>query len=139
MSRIGEFIRNRLKPGSLPGEVVALYLYGSALTGNFREDSDIDVAFLPDFKTDPMRRLELISIIEAEVTNILRELGYDLPVSVLDLRGRTVSYLLQYTVITEGELLYETDHEQRIEYENAATSMYFDFERSSNRIASSRT
>ncbi|MBI4825007.1 MAG: nucleotidyltransferase domain-containing protein [Nitrospirae bacterium] len=107
--------------------LVALYVYGSLISGKLREESDIDIAILPCYKTTDDERIELISKVEGCVSSILKDTGVQREVSVLDLRGKYVSLLLQYKVITEGIILYENSKEERFEFENAVKGEYFDF------------
>jgi predicted nucleotidyltransferase len=108
-------------------EIIALYLYGSLATGKLREESDIDVAFLPSHKTTQEERLILIAKVEGMIEKLFREAGALREVSVLDLRGKYVSLSLQYKVITEGILIYEKNALERLEFENAVKREYFDF------------
>lgn len=112
---------------SVPEGVEALYLYGSALSGRLRCDSDIDIALLSSHEIEPFCRLELISKVEALTASLIKPSGFEYPVSVLDLRGKYISFELQYTVITEGKLIFERDKVQRYEFENAVKRDYFDF------------
>jgi hypothetical protein len=43
------------------------------------------------------------------------------------MRGKYVSLQLLYTIITEGKLLYESAHKERIYFEHALKREYFDF------------
>lgn len=110
-----------------PGGVVALYLYGSFIKGRLRAESDIDVAFLPSSKIAVDERLMLISKVEALVASILKAMGIQRDISVLDLKGKYVPVTLQYKVITEGMLFFERDRDARVEFENTVKGEYFDF------------
>jgi predicted nucleotidyltransferase len=111
----------------MPKEVVALYLYGSSVTGKLRNESDIDIAFLPSHKTTMKERLIIISKVKGFIEKLLREMGISREVSILDLREKYVSVSLQYRVITEGILIYEKDALERLEFENTVKREYFDF------------
>ena len=50
-------ILRKVKSMDIPEGVVAIYLYGSSVNGKMREESDIDIAFLPSFKTTLDERL----------------------------------------------------------------------------------
>jgi uncharacterized protein len=101
-------------------EVVAVYLFGSLARGRARDDSDIDVAVLlaPDFDVDAHRlyRLdranELASALRRPVDVVL------LNVAPLVLRNQVLSY---------GQLVYETNRRQRVDYEVRSRQAYFDF------------
>jgi len=111
----------------IPKEIIALYLYGSSVTGKLRKESDIDIAFLPSHKTAEEERLIIIAKVEGMIEKLLREMGTSREISVLDLRGKYVSVSLQYKVITKGILIYEKDARERIEFENTTKREYFDF------------
>jgi uncharacterized protein len=111
----------------IPKEIVALYLYGSSVTGRLRKESDIDIAFLPFHKTTEEERLTLIAKVEGMFEELFREMVIPREISVLDLRAKFVSVSLQYKVITEGMLIYEKDALEKLEFENAVKREYFDF------------
>lgn len=125
---IANILTSRLNQYLVPEGIVAIYLYGSAIKGELREDSDIDLAILPSYDFNDMERLELISKVEGAVTSILRESGMKYEISVVDMRGRYTSLMLQYKIVTEGIRVYEADPVQRIEFENALKGEYFDFQ-----------
>ena len=108
-------------------EIVALYLYGSSVTGKLRNESDIDIAFLPSHKTTEEERLIIVAKVEGVIEKLLRKMGVSREISVLDLREKYVSVSLQYKVITEGILIYEKDALERLEFENTVKREYFDF------------
>lgn len=112
----------------IPDGIVAIYIYGSAIKGKLREDSDIDLAILPSYDIEVTRRLEMISKIEGIFTSILSELYKKFEISVVDMRGRYTSLMLQYKIVTEGIRIYESDPVQRIEFENSLKGEYFDFQ-----------
>lgn len=120
-------VRSEKISRSIPKEIVALYLFGSSVTGKLRKESDIDIAFLPSYKTTEDERLIIIAKVEGMIERLLREMGISREISVLDLRAKYVSVSLQYRVITEGILIYEKDALQRLEFENAVKREYFDF------------
>jgi predicted nucleotidyltransferase len=127
VNEILQKVRSEKISRSIPKEIVALYLYGSSVTGKLRKESDIDVAFLPSHKTSEEERLILMAKVEGMVDKLLREMGISREISILDLRAKYVSVSLQYRVITEGILIYEKDALQRYEFENAVKREYFDF------------
>jgi predicted nucleotidyltransferase len=107
--------------------LIAVYLYGSMISGRLRKESDIDIAILPSYRTTTDERLELISKVEGCVSDLIGRISIKRDISVLDLRGKYVSLTLQYKIITEGILLHETDKDERLEFENAVKGEYFDF------------
>jgi predicted nucleotidyltransferase len=120
-------VRSEKISRSIPKEIVALYLFGSLVTGKLRKESDIDIAFLPSHKTVEEERLIVIAKVEGIIEKLLREMGISREISILDLRAKYVSVSLQYRVITEGILIYEKDALERLEFENSVKREYFDF------------
>jgi predicted nucleotidyltransferase len=120
-------IRSDKISGPLPKEIIALYLYGSSVTGKLRKESDIDIAFLPSHKTGEDEKLIIIAKVEGMIEKLLWEMGISREISVLDLREKYVSVSLQYKAITEGVLIYEQDALERLEFENTVKREYFDF------------
>ncbi len=120
---------NHLKEmgNSLPEGLVAIYLYGSSMTGRLRVESDIDIAILPSYQTSGDERLILISKVESIIAKLLGEKGIRREISIVNLRDKFLSLTLQYKIITEGLLLYEKEPTERVEFENAVKREYFDF------------
>lgn len=125
---IANILISRLNHYLIPEGIVAIYLYGSAMKGKVREDSDIDLAILPSFDIESERRLELISKVEGAVASILGECRMKNEISIVDMRGRYTSLMLQYKIVTEGICIYESDPVQKIEFENYIKGEYFDFQ-----------
>jgi predicted nucleotidyltransferase len=119
-------LKNRIKTIKLPQGIVGLYLYGSVLNDNLRTDSDIDVGMLTSYRVKPIDRLNLIAVVEAEIKSLFASLDYEREISVLDMRGKYVSVPLLFKVVTEGFLFYEKNRNERINFENAIKSEYFD-------------
>ncbi len=110
------------------GEIAAVYLLGSVVTGRLRDDSDIDIALLPvDQQVLSMKsRLELAGLLEAK-------LGRTIDIGIIDarnliyaseaiLRGkRIVTLQKKYTEATEMRLLgcYLVFKEDRKEVEES--------------------
>ncbi len=111
----------------MPDTLSAIYLYGSFVNGSLRADSDIDIAILSIHGVNELDRLELISKVEGIFTSLLKRIGIQQEVSILDMRAKYISLQLQYKVITEGILLYEKDRLERLDFENAIKGEYFDF------------
>lgn len=95
----------------------AIYVYGSAATGELRADSDIDLAILlpyPEAKSaDALRllplRLELEGIAKRDVDLV---------------NARTVSTVLQKEILQHGRVLYAADERARQEFEMLVLSQY---------------
>jgi predicted nucleotidyltransferase len=102
----------------------AVYLFGSVLDENrFKSGSDIDLAFLLEnskYAVDPL----MASYDAYHISTCVNfETGRRTDVVILN----AASVETAYQVITTGELLYEKDVADRIEYEIALKGMYFDF------------
>jgi predicted nucleotidyltransferase len=128
MPQIKEILMNLKETGfSMPERLVAIYLYGSSMTGRLRVESDIDIAILPSYQTSGGERLILISKVESIIAKLLGEKGIRREISIVNLRDKFLSLTLQYKIITEGLLLYEKEPMERLEFENAVKREYFDF------------
>lgn len=125
--RLTKKITQELQNYRIPHEVVSIYLYGSILRGELRADSDIDVAFLPHFKTSEIQTLELISDIESIFTKIFKKLGIYNEVSVLNMRGKYVSIELLFNIIRTGVCIYEKSQDEHFEFKNFVMREYLDF------------
>ncbi len=82
---------------SLP-DLLAVYLFGSHAQGRARSDSDIDLAVLVAGKLDPVSTWQLAEMLAAR---------FDRDVDLVDLR--TASTVMQYQIITTGQLLWKKD------------------------------
>ncbi len=122
-----KILSSKLKRILIPATVEAIYLYGSLVKGRIRKDSDIDIALLMSYGIDDMEKLGIMAEIEALLTSILREEGFQQEISVLDLRGNYLSVELQYKVITEGIPIYTKDLIVRLDFANFVKREYFDF------------
>lgn len=111
----------------IPTEIIAIYIFGSAVKGKMRTDSDLDIGILPVFNLKNMDKLILISKIEGIFSSILKEINVNIQVSVLEMRGKYVPLTLLYKIIVDGVLIYERDSNQRKEFENSVKQDYFDF------------
>jgi len=109
-------------PRMLESQPVSLaYLYGSVTTGRTTPFSDVDVALLVSEDLSPLERLKLTLRIqldladEANISNADVRIINDAP---LVFRGRVVS---------EGVLVYARDEGERVEFETATRTRYFDY------------
>lgn len=127
-------ILRKVKSMDLPEGIVAIYLYGSSVNGKMRKESDIDIAFLPSFKTTLEERLILISKVEDVIAKLLRKKHIRRQISIVDLRSKFIALTLQHKIIAKGILLYEKDVVERVEFENAIKREYFDFMPSLNSL-----
>lgn len=120
-------LKIKLLEVDVPPEIIAIYIFGSAVKGKMRTDSDLDIGILPVFNLKNMDKLILISKIEGIFSSILKEINLNIQVSVLEMRGKYVPLMLLYKIIVDGVLIYERDSNQRIEFENSVKQDYFDF------------
>lgn len=122
-------MKDKLGAAEIPAGIAAVYLYGSALKGGLRADSDIDIAILPSPDVAEGDVLRLISIMEDVIVKKTKEIGLNNDVSVFNLKGKLASVLLQYSVISNGSLIYEQQglRPYRRVFENYVKSEYFDF------------
>ncbi|GHT00625.1 toxin-antitoxin system antidote Mnt family protein [Synergistales bacterium] len=88
--------------GSLPG-LMAVYLFGSRARGEATRDSDLDLAVLMERRGDPL-----------EFFYLAGELGAvaGCPIDLVDLRA--ASTVMQYQVVTTGQVLWSRDFETGI-------------------------
>jgi predicted nucleotidyltransferase len=76
-------------------DLLAIYCFGSRVSGHVRSDSDLDLAVLPECRLDPVEVWEIAS-------HIASDTGID--VDLVDLRG--ASTVMQHQVVTTGRRLY---------------------------------
>ncbi len=86
-----------LMQGRFP-ELLALYAFGSRVTGEATVESDLDLAILVDGRVDPLSLFHLAG----EVSEIV---GCD--IDLVDFR--TASTVMQYQIITTGERWWQRD------------------------------
>ncbi|MBI3333007.1 MAG: nucleotidyltransferase domain-containing protein [Candidatus Omnitrophica bacterium] len=103
--------------------ISALYLFGSQATGKAGPLSDLDVAVLLNEKQiRPGRFFSCRLDLMAEVMRACRQSDVDLV-----LLNETTP-LLAYEVVRGGRLIYERDHDARVEFEARAVQHYLDLE-----------
>lgn len=93
--------------------IKAIYLYGSAITEYFNEESDIDIAILLDKKIDFSALFELQVLLS-------KEMNKDIDLVQLD----TVSTVLQMQVIQSGKRIFCNDVFYCNKYESQIFSEY---------------
>jgi predicted nucleotidyltransferase len=103
-------------------EPIAVYQFGSVARGVAHGGSDVDVALLLGLRgpTDLATHVA--------VTDLQSELGGLLQCAVdVALLDRAASDFV-HRVLRDGELVFESDHRRRIEFEVRARSEYFDMQ-----------
>jgi len=103
--------------------LIAVYLFGSVLTNDFKETSDIDLAVLIEdksYKEDPFKAIASIHIFTAQLSRIL---NHETDITILN----SSSIEIAYEIVTTGICIYEIDFDYRMSYENKIKGMYYDF------------
>ena len=102
------------------GEVIAAYLYGSAVREDLRADSDIDIGILlaDDAVPDHFYAIRMAREIRSR-SRLARE------VDVRILNRRPIRFLNQ--VLRYGELVFVRDERKRVEFETGVIKEYLDF------------
>ena len=122
-SIISGILRKQFTEGQSRTFIVAAYLFGSCLSNDSGEASDIDLAFLLDeesYKSDPIEAMSPAHLIAAHVG-----VKFDKETDVTILNSSSLEII--YEVITSGKCLFELDSDLRMEYELKIKGMYFDF------------
>jgi predicted nucleotidyltransferase len=87
-------------------DVVAIYVFGSAATGDFAEDSDLDLAVLGPRPYDGRRLYDVARSLEAAL---------DVDVDLVDLI--TAPTLLKFEVIARGRSIHCANRDVALEFE----------------------
>lgn len=101
-------------------EVLALYLFGSQARGDFRADSDVDLAILLKPQTSRDRAWSLRLELADRMAQVLGEKQCDLVVLGDDLD-------LSFRVLQEGQRLYQRDPDEVCYREATIASLYYDY------------
>ena len=101
-------------------EIELAYLFGSANSGRFTAQSDIDIAV--QFKPMPTKNdfLRLSALLQTELTKLLQ---WKVDVAVLNLANS----LLRYEVVKNGAVIFSIDEEQRALFHIRVYRDYEDF------------
>jgi hypothetical protein len=104
-------------------EVVAAWLFGSAVTGRRGPEPDLDVAILLDHEpANGSTRMDLVIQWQGRLVDELRTDRVD----VVILNGAPLG--LCHQVLRQGRLLYCHDHPARVAFETCSNSLYCDTE-----------
>jgi len=123
VSTIGAIFQKQIADGKNRTFIIAVYLFGSCLSCDGRESSDIDLAFLLDeesYRSDPIVAMSPAYLMAAQIGI---KLDKETDVTILN----SSSLEIAYEVVTTGKLLFEIDPDRRMEYEIKIKGMYFDF------------
>lgn len=106
VNKIIQFLTENIKP-------YLIYLFGSSVNGIFREDSDIDIAFISDINTTDYE----IFMLAQRLANILKR-----DVDLINLKKASTVFRIQ--VIAKGEKIYCIDNKRRAYFEMYAFKDY---------------
>lgn len=99
LKKIKDFLIENINP-------YLVYIFGSAVNGNFREDSDVDIAFLSDEELSSyelfMKAQELADLIGREV-------------DLINLKKASTVFKAQ--IVGKGEKIYCNDENRRMYFE----------------------
>jgi len=101
-------------------DIVAAYLFGSQARGEATPGSDVDVAVI--LAGGPLRDLAAIERIEdlrEQIEARLRRV-----VDLVVMNGAAPD--LVHRILRDGEIVHESDHRRRLEFEVQARNEYFD-------------
>lgn len=102
--------------------VLFAYVFGSAVSGDIREDSDIDVALFFDPKSSQHEQNDARLTAHETLGKI-----FDVPAEALDITVLNQAPLaLRMAVISEGVILTEKDHRARVKFEIGVLREYDD-------------
>ncbi|MBI5850027.1 MAG: nucleotidyltransferase domain-containing protein [Planctomycetes bacterium] len=105
---------------SHPAGIDAAYLFGSVARGQARADSDVDVGVL--LSAGPPKTLSDFDRLADQQSQLTELLGRE--VDLVPLNGAPPDLL--HRVLRDRVLLFDGDHERRIEFEIRARNEYFD-------------
>lgn len=98
LEQIKEFLVQRLSPS-------LIILFGSAIKGNFREDSDFDIAFFSDMEIDAYR----IFLLAQELADLVSR-----DVDLVNLKETSIVFRAQ--IVGTGEVIYSKNQILETEY-----------------------
>lgn len=90
-----------------------IYLFGSSVTENFRDDSDVDIAFLSDNSISEYE----VFILAQEIADVLNR-----EVDLINLSNSSTVFKAQ--VVGKGKVIYCTDNNRRMYFEMRAFKEY---------------
>lgn len=90
-----------------------IYVFGSSVKGIFREDSDVDIAFMGDKNLSEYE----IFIISQELADVLKR-----EVDLINLKNASTVFKVQ--ILGNGEMIYCNDDTRRMYFEMRALKEY---------------
>jgi predicted nucleotidyltransferase len=106
LEKVVEFLVDRLNP-------YVIYLFGSSVKENFREDSDIDIAFLSNIELSDYD----LFITAQDLADLLSR-----EVDLIDLKKSSTVFKAQ--VVGTGKIIYCNDDKRRMYFEMNAFKEY---------------
>jgi len=97
------------------------YLFGSLVSGNFNQGSDVDIAVMLPFEMKKEERFDLRLKFMGEISKILKK-----KVDVVVLNDVSSLYF-KYIIIKEGKIIYKEIDLSPAEFESKTLGIYFDF------------
>ncbi|MBW2368938.1 MAG: nucleotidyltransferase domain-containing protein [Deltaproteobacteria bacterium] len=125
LSRIEKEIRSSIRASETSelDDITAIYIFGSTLSGQVTESSDIDLAFLLSYdayKAEPVHSIQLPYLIAAKVG-----MRFNMETDVIILNSASLE--IAHGIVTTGKCIYENNPDSRLTYEVSLKGMYFDF------------
>jgi predicted nucleotidyltransferase len=105
------------------GLIQVVYLFGSFARNQQRAESDIDLAFLVVQEKYSIDAFECTAPLHMIAVKMGMALDRVVDVTILN----SASLEIAYEIVVGGECLFESDSEQRLQYELKIRGMYFDF------------
>jgi uncharacterized protein len=105
------------------GHILVVYMFGSFARNQERAKSDIDLAFLVDPANYRMDAFEATAPAHMVAGKMGMELDRVVDVTILN----SASLEIAYEIVAGGLCLFESDPEQRLQYELKIRGMYFDY------------
>ena len=84
----------------------SILLFGSILTSDFNEESDIDIAVLGDLPLDLDEVFELEMYFEDQ---------YKRAIDVVDLRSESLDFFIKVNILNTAKVIYTCDHEKMLD------------------------
>lgn len=97
-------------------DITTIILFGSIVTENFTEDSDVDIAILSSRKLSINESLSLEEMIEKKLN---RE------IDIIDLKDVNTELSMKVTIFDEGEIIYNSDELEDYKNEYRDTEMLY--------------
>jgi predicted nucleotidyltransferase len=102
-------------------EIVAVYLYGSAVYSDFYEDIDFGLLISDNFKPKLMYEAKIAGKLEKKIKEILKETK---PVDVRILNNKPLRFL--FSMLKNSKLIYTSDEGKRVNFEAEVMKEYLD-------------